>query len=497
MQVLSVTSEFFPLIKTGGLADVAGALPAALAAQPTAKAAAPIVMRTLLPGYPQVMDGLKKTDRSDPAAAIASLDDVFGGPAKLLSVTTPDGADLIVIDAPHLYDRPGNPYLNAEGKDWPDNHLRFAALSWIAAQIGQGLIKGWRPDLIHGHDWQAGLTPVYLSSGASSPATVITIHNLAFQGVFPASLLSVLKLPPSSFTIDGLEFWGKISFLKGGLRYADHLTTVSPTYAREICTPAFGMGLDGVLRERRHRLTGITNGIDDSIWNPADDPNIKQPYSSRKLKAKATNKTALQTRFNLVADPAAPLFCVISRLTAQKGLDLLLETLPALLANGGQLALLGSGDELLEASFKKVAQDNPGRIGVVIGYDEQLSHQLQAGADAILIPSRFEPCGLTQLYGLRYGTLPIVARVGGLADTVIDANQAALLDRVATGIQFSPDSVTELGTALQRACDLFTDQQRWQAVQRRAMSREVNWSLPAKAYADLYHRLCPPSVKAM
>ncbi|MGI9433847.1 MAG: glycogen synthase GlgA [Geminicoccaceae bacterium] len=489
MQVLSVTSEFFPLIKTGGLADVAGALPAALDAELAAPDARPIQMRTLLPGYPQVMAGLKKTE------PVASVDDLFGGPAKLLASEAPGGAELIVIDAPHLYDRPGNPYLGADGKDWPDNHFRFGALSWVASRIGLGLIDGYRPDVIHGHDWQAGLVPVYLSIGPSSPATVITIHNLAFQGVFPAALLSALKLPTSSFTLDGLEFWGKISFLKGGLSYADHLTTVSPTYAREICTPEHGMGLDGVLRERSGVLTGITNGIDIDIWNPADDPNIIKPYSNRSLSGKAANKAALQSRFNLVTDIAAPLFCVVSRLTEQKGFDLLLEALSTIIANGGQLAMIGSGDAALELAFKEAVKKNPGRIGVVIGYDEQISHQLQAGADAIIVPSRFEPCGLTQLYGLRYGTLPIVARVGGLADTVIDANQAALLDNVATGFQFTPDSVADLCTALVRAFDLYTDQRRWQAVQRRAMSRKVDWSVPAKAYADLYRKLDLTEVK--
>ncbi len=490
MNVLSVASEFFPLIKTGGLADVAGALPAALAAEPAALDVDPIAVRTLLPGYPEVMAGLERTETVVP---VASVDDLFGGPARLLSAKAPGGADLIIIDAPHLYDRPGNPYLGADGKDWPDNHFRFAALSWIASRIGLGLIDGWQPDLIHGHDWQAGLVPIYLRGGASPPATIITIHNLAFQGIFPATLLVALKLPASTFTIEGFEYYGQISFLKAGLRYADHLTTVSPTYAREICTPENGMGLDGVLRERSSVLSGITNGIDDDIWDPANDAHIERPYSRRSLSGKAINKTALQTRLALDADPDALLFCVVSRLTSQKGFDLLLEALPTLLSNNGQLAMLASGEPALEAAFAAAARNHQGRIGVVIGYDEPLSHQIQAGADAIIIPSRFEPCGLTQLYGLRYGTLPIVARVGGLADTVIDANQAAVLDGVATGFQFAPDSVAELRTALERAFQLYADQRRWRAMQKRAMGRKVDWSVPAKAYADLYRRLCSSS----
>lgn len=474
MKVLSVTSEFYPLIKTGGLADVAGALPGALANEQ-------IEMRTLLPGYPSVMDQLGETE------SVAEFHDLFGARARLRATAYGnDSIQILILDAPHLYDRPGNPYLDKDGKDWPDNHVRFAALSWVASRIGCGLIDDWRPDLVHGHDWQAGLTPVYLDEADRRPATVITIHNIAFQGVYPAELLTKLKLPRTSFTMDGLEYYGKISFLKGGLAYADRLTTVSPTYAREICTPAFGMGLEGVLHHRRGVLSGITNGIDDAVWNPETDPNIAVPYNAATLTGKAVNKTALQKRFGLEASEDALLFCVVSRLTAQKGLDLLLNALPTILANGGQLALLGTGDPSLEDAFRNAARTYTGKIGVVLGYDERLSHQIQAGADAIIVPSRFEPCGLTQLYGLRYGTLPIVARVGGLADTVIDANQAALLDDVATGIQFQADNTSALETALERAFYLYSDRPLWQAIQRRAMGRTVDWSVPAKAYADLY-----------
>ncbi len=474
MKVLSVASEVYPLIKTGGLADVAGALPSALATEQ-------VEMRTLLPGYASVMGQLDST------TVVAELGDLFGGRARLRQTAHGRNATpLLVLDAPHLYDRPGNPYLGPDGRDWPDNHFRFAALAWAASRVGLGLIEDWRPDVVHGHDWQAGLTPVYLGDGKARPATVMTIHNIAFQGIFPADLLTALRLPRASFTIDGLEYHGKISFLKAGLIYADHLTTVSPTYAREICTPAFGMGLDGVLRHRRAVLTGITNGIDDAVWNPKTDPNIPAPYDAADLDAKSADKAALQMRFGLDPDPEALLFCVVSRLTEQKGLDLLLDALPAIIANGGQLALLGSGEADLQAAFLAAARNHSGRIGVVLGYDEPLSHQMQAGADAIIVPSRFEPCGLTQLYGLRYGTLPIVARVGGLADTVIDANQAALLDGVATGFQFTADQPGGLETALERAFQLYRDRPGWQAVQRRAMSRKVDWSVPAKAYAALY-----------
>jgi phosphoglucomutase len=482
MKVLSVTSEFYPLVKTGGLADVAGALPIALAAER-------IEMRTLLPGYPAVLGQLARTQ------VVAELGDLFGGPARLRETAHgSNSAGLLVLDAPHLYDRPGNPYVGKDGKDWPDNHFRFAALSWTASRIGLGLIDGWRPDVVHGHDWQAGLAPVYLSGARNRPATVLTIHNIAFQGIFPAGLLTGLKLPAASFTMQGLEFYGQISFFKGGLAYADRLTTVSPTYAREICTPALGMGLDGILRQRRGILTGITNGIDEDVWNPQTDPNIEKPYGASTLNAKAENKAALQRRFGLNPAPDALLCCVVSRLTAQKGLDLLLQALPTLLANGGQLALLGTGEPELEEAFRMAGRQHPGRVGVVLGYDERLSHQMQAGSDAIIVPSRFEPCGLTQLYGLRYGTLPMVARVGGLADTVIDANQAALLDGVATGFQFAADSAADLGTALERAFALYADRPAWQAVQRRAMGRKVDWSVPARAYAALYRSIAPASV---
>ena len=483
MHVLSVTSEFFPLIKTGGLADVAGALPSALAAER-------VEMRTLLPGYPAVLEGLTNVTR------ITSLNDLFGGPASLLAAEALDRSPLIVIDAPHLYDRPGNPYIGADGKDRPDNDVRYAALSWIGAEIAKGLISDYRPDVVHGHDWQAGLTPVYLFGIDARPRTVLTIHNLAFQGIFPATRLAALKLPAEGYTLDGFEFWGKISFLKGGIRYADHITTVSPTYAQEICTITGGMGLDGLLRERRADLSGITNGIDPWVWDPANDPHIEQTYGSRSVHLRARNKAALQKRFGLDVDPDALLFCAITRLTSQKGFDIVLQALPTLLENGGQLALLGSGETALETAFADAARDHPGRVAAEFGYDEPLSHQMQAGADAILIPSRFEPCGLTQLYGLRYGCLPIVARVGGLADTVIDANQAALTDRVATGFQFAPDSAPELRTALERAFALYADRKSWQQVQRRGMSRKVNWSVPAKLYAGLYSRLCSASPTA-
>jgi starch synthase len=477
LRVLFVTPECYPLIKTGGLADVAGALSLAMGGLGCE-------VRVLLPAYPQVLEVLGKTK------TVAQLPRLFGASGRLLSGRTADGLEVLALDAPRHFERPGNPYLGPDGKDWPDNAFRFAALSWAGSQLGLGRLGSWTPDLVHIHDWQAGLTPAYMKfARGSQPPTVLTIHNIAFQGLFPRNLLAKLRLPEASFTMDGLEYHGKIGFLKAALQYADLLTTVSPTYAREIQTPEFGMGLDGLLRQRSNVLHGIVNGIDEAVWDPAGDPDIEAPYSARRLKAKAANKAALQNRFKLAPDPNAPLFCVISRLTQQKGLDLLVEVLPDLVAMGGQLALLGSGDGSLEAAYRAAARAHPGRVGVEIGYDEPLSHQLQAGADGIIIPSRFEPCGLTQLYGLRYGTLPIVARVGGLADTVIDANVAALHDGVATGIQFSPVTAEALRFALLRAFQIFADPVVLGRLRRRAMSRSVGWSGPAEAYLALYQGL--------
>jgi starch synthase len=474
VRVLFVTPECYPLIKTGGLADVAGALPRALVSLGCE-------VRVLLPAYPGVREGLGAI------ADVAGVPDLFGGPGRLLHGRVATGLDVLALEAAHLYDRPGNPYLGPDGKDWPDNHLRFAALAWAASRIALGALGDWRPEVVHAHDWQAGLTPAYLTfAGEPRPCTVFTVHNLAFPGLFPAALLADLRLPAESFTVDGLEYHGWISFLKAGLQYADRITTVSPTYAREIRTPEQGMGFDGVLRQRAGVLRGILNGIDDEVWDPTRDPHIAAPYGVRRLKTKAINKGALQRRFGLEPRPDALLFGVVSRLTAQKGLDLLLDALPALLAGGGQLALIGTGDAALEEGLRAAARVHAGRVGVLIGYDEPLSHLIQAGADALIVPSRFEPCGLTQLYGLRYGALPVVARVGGLADTVIDANEAALADGVATGFQFAPVTAQALGFALERAFELYRQPARWQAAQRRAMTRKVDWSAPAAAYEELF-----------
>ncbi|MFN3526499.1 MAG: glycogen synthase GlgA, partial [Paracoccus sp. (in: a-proteobacteria)] len=395
------------------------------------------------------------------------------------------GLDLLVIDAPHLFDRPGNPYLAPDGRDWPDNPQRFAALCWVAAQVGVQGVAGWRPDVLHGHDWQAGLVPEYLRRmDGPVPPFVLTIHNIAFTGPADPGLVDALRLDPNRFHSEGYEYWGAISALKAGLVGADALTTVSPRYAEELMTPEFGMGLDGVMRYRRDALHGILNGIDDAIWNPATDDAII-PFEAPA--GKAANTRALRDEMGL--PPASgPLCVVISRMTHQKGLDLLAQALPALLAGGGQLALLGSGDRGLESAFAELAEADP-NIAVRIGYDEALSHRMIAGGDAILVPSRFEPCGLTQLYGLRYGTIPVVALTGGLADTVISASPAALARGVATGLQFAPVTAEALTNALIRLCALYKDRRTWSRMQRNAMAQPVGWNQSARAYAALYSRL--------
>ncbi len=475
-EVLAVAAEIYPLIKTGGLADVTGALPAALLADGFA-------IRTLVPGYPAVMRQLKST------SPVHTYADLFGGPARLIGARVA-GLDLFVLDAPHLFDRAGGPYADESGRDWRDNPQRFAALARVGADIGLGLAPGYRPAIVHAHDWQAGLTAAYLRyDGRSRPGTVMTVHNLAFQGQFPAGLLNALGLPFEAFSREGVEYYGDIGFLKAGLSLSDRITTVSPTYAAEIRTPEHGMGLDGLLRWRGGRLTGILNGIDPAIWDPAGDPLIAAPYSAEDLSGRALNRAALRDRFGLDGGDDAPVFGVVSRLSWQKGLDLLLEALPTLLAEGGRLALLGSGDEHLRAGFAAAAAAHPGRIGCVFGYDETLAHQIQAGADALLVPSRFEPCGLTQLYALRYGAVPVVARVGGLADTVIDASPMGLAAGVATGVQFAPVNTPMLESAIRRACRLYADQTGWRRLQANGMAADVSWTRPSRLYADLYRDL--------
>jgi starch synthase len=476
LNVLSVASEVYPLVKTGGLADVVAALPPALAQER-------IATRTLVPGYPAVIAALRNAETVHRFARLQ------GGPARLLAAHA-EGLDLFVLEAPQLYERPGNPYLGPDGQEWPDNAVRFAALAECGVAIALGSVAGYVPDVVQAHDWQAGLVPALLHYGGTPrPPTVMTVHNLSFQGQFPRALLATIGLPPQAWSIDGVEFHGAIGYLKAGLALADRITTVSPTYAAEIRTPEGGMGLDGLLRDRADVLEGIRNGIDDTVWNPATDTHIAARFDRMHYARRVPNKAVLQARFGLDVEPAALLCGVVSRLTLQKGMDLLLEALPTLAGRGVQLALLGSGDQALEDGFIAAAARFPGRVAALTGYDESVAHLVQAGADVLLVPSRFEPCGLTQLCALRYGTIPIVARVGGLADTVVDANEMALAAGAGTGIQFAPVTRQNLEFAIGRAIALRRDPAGWRRMQSRAMATDVGWTRPAKQYATLFREL--------
>ena len=486
LRVLHVAAEWFPLVKTGGLADVVAALPDALRAQG-------VDARLLLPGYPALFDALQAVEpvaRLGPAFGAARIDLLRG---TLPGSTVP----VYLIDAPWLYGRAGNPYFAPDGREWSDALQRFALLGWTAAQMAEGgLDAQWSPEVVHAHDWHAALAPAYLAAhgAAWTPArrsrSVLTLHNLAYQGHFGPERFADLQLPPWMSGQAGLEFHGSLRVLKGGLMFADCITTVSPTYAREILTPQEGHQLDGVLQHRAADLHGILNGIDDGVWNPATDAALARHYDAADLRGKRLCRDALQDEFGLQRDARGPLMVVVSRLTHQKGLDLLLAGLPHWLDAGGQLAMLGTGDAHLEQAWQAAARHAPGRVGVFIGYDEAKAHRMIAGADLIAVPSRFEPCGLTQLYGLRYGTLPLVHRVGGLADTVIDADPAALREDRATGFAFSGAHLDALTEALQRACVLWREPAVWQQLMRRAMAQDTSWRAPAAQYAALYSRLC-------
>lgn len=481
MRVLFVTSEVHPLIKTGGLADVSGALPPALEKLGMS-------VKVLVPGYPAVM---QKIARSEIGAPIDIPGPLGTASARLLPVR--HGAlDLLVLDAPDLFTRAGGPYNAPGGQDWPDNQFRFGCLCHAAAWLSlSDTPLGWRPDILHGHDWQAGLAVAYchLWGQYGRPRTVFTVHNLAYQGQFPAENVPNLRLPWEAYRHDGLEFWGGMSFLKAGLWYADQLTTVSPTYAREIQTPELGCGLDGLLSMRSSSLSGILNGIDDGEWNPATDPFMPATFSDSKMAGKATVKRALQVACALTPDPQMPLFCVVSRLTHQKGLDLLADCLPDLVGRGAQFVLVGTGDPALEHRYRMLAAAYPGRISAQLKYDEGFSHLVIGGSDAIIVPSRFEPCGLTQMYGLRYGTLPVVRRTGGLADTVTDATPAAIEDGSATGFTFDHADAAGLSWALSRALDLWKHPKLWKQVMRSAMTRDNSWDRAALDYQALYQNL--------
>lgn len=478
LRVLLAASEAWPLIKTGGLADVVGALPGALRGLG-------VDARLVLPAYPAVRAALPD---AEPVARSA----LYGADLTLLRGDLPAGGRRrlpVYLIAAAAFERPGNPYHDADNVDWPDNPARFGLFCRAATALALGqFAPDWCADVVHAHDWQTGLLPAFLSLHARRPRSVFTIHNLAYQGLVQAEAADGLGLPPEWWQMDGLEFHGRLALIKGGLAFADRLTTVSPRYAQEIQTPAFGCGLDGLLRHRADVLSGILNGIDTAQWNPAADPALPSPYDAEHLDAKAANKAALQQELGLTVDPQALLIGLVSRLVQQKGIDLLIDALAQLPA-GVQLAVLGSGDATSVAALRAAADAQPQRIAFVAGYDEPLAHRIQAGADAFLVPSRFEPCGLTQLYALRYGTVPIVTAVGGLFDTVTDASPAHLADGSATGIVCSAPSSTALLAAVARAKTLFDRKTPWRQLQRAGMAKDHSWTRSAQAYATLYQDL--------
>jgi starch synthase len=477
MKVLHVAAEIFPLIKTGGLADVMGALPQALRARGAD-------VRLLLPGLPGNLDAVL---HAKPVNRIGAL---FGAARVELLLARMPYTDLpvYVVDAPFFYRRGGSPYQDRHGGEWPDNLQRFGLLGWVAAQLAAGeLDPKWAPQLLHAHDWHAAMCCAYLDAHpGGQAASVFTVHNLAYQGLFPHDDCLLLGLSSRYLSPAALEFHGQLSFMKAGLKFADRVTTVSPNYAREIATHEFGVGLEGVIRGRGADVSGILNGIDTAIWNPATDSALTARYSADRLAGKAHCKAALQAAFGLPEDAAAPLLGVVSRLTAQKGLDLVLGALPEVLRQGAQLVVQGTGDATLEAAWRKAAAAHPDQVGVILDYDEGGAHRLVAGADMLLVPSRFEPCGLTQMYALRYGTVPIVRRVGGLADTVQDAGDDSSAQ--GNGFVFDAASVAALQAVIARAIDHYRQPQRWSSLMRAGMALDHSWAGPASRYMALYEQ---------
>ena len=488
LRVLHVGAEIFPLLKTGGLADVLGALPGALR-----RAGADA--RVLLPAFPALLSALSAVRE------VGTLQPQWGGaPAQLLAgdfAAAPlAGVPVYLLRHDALFGRAGNPYSDAGGMAYTDNHRRFALLGLAATRLAEGLDPGWLPQIVHSHDWHAGLAPAYLSfsraAGASHAASVFTIHNLAYQGQFPSAVFGELGLPASAYTLHGVEFHGLVSFMKAALHYADRITTVSPTYAREIQGSELGCGLDGLLSQRSAVLSGILNGVDEAVWDPAGDKAIARPYGAERVAGKAVCKAALQRECGLDVRNSAPLFTVVSRLTEQKGLNLVAAVVPAILERGGQLVVLGSGDGALEAAFAEAAQAMPRQVALRQGYDEALSHRIFAGSDVTLVPSRFEPCGLTQLYALKYGSLPLVRRTGGLADTVVDCSLEELADERATGFVFERFDADDLTRALRRAFALWARPREWRSVRSRAMAQHFGWDAAAAGYLALYRSAVAP-----
>jgi len=482
LRVLFATSEVFPLIKTGGLADVSGSLPTALQNLG-------VDIRILMPGYPAVLNKLTNLQ------AIATFDNlpVIHNAALMMGTIAETQVKVMVIKSAHLYEREGGPYADANGLEWLDNPVRFGILSKVAAILSgpNSPITDWQPDIVHCNDWQTGLTPAYMKLVEHSQAkSIISLHNMAFQGCYAPGWLSTLALPSTNFTIEGFEYHGQLSFLKAGIFYANAVTTVSPSYAKEIQTAAFGFGLEGLLSKRGNEIKGILNGIETDEWNPEADPHLVKNYSATTLAGKKLVKAALQEKLGLHIDASAPLLGVVSRLTHQKGLDMLVPILQELVDAGCQLALLGSGESALENAFRTLAVSNPTKVNVTIGYNEPLSHQIMAGCDMFIMPSRFEPCGLNQLYGLAYGTPPIVNATGGLADSVVDTNIITFKNKTANGFVMSEASPTSLLSCIKQALNIFNnDANAWKQIQKNGMTQNLSWDKSALEYLAVYQTL--------
>jgi starch synthase len=475
-RVLFVASEVFPLAKTGGLADVAGALPAALS-----RLGADV--RIMLPGYSQVLDSACEMNVVDTC-------ELPEGRLLLGRMPTSD-VPVILFDAPALFRRNGGLYQDEDGQDWPDNDRRFAAFCRAASQVALGRTAlGWRPQIVHANDWHTGILPALLHySGAARPRTVFTIHSLAFQGNFPMSAFPCLGLPAEALSPEGIEFYNQISFIKAGIRYSDRLTTVSPNYACEILTPEHGFGLDGLLRARAVDLVGILNGIDNSVWDPARDAELPHRYSADDLAGKDGCKAALRGEMGLPQDSRAPLIAYVNRLTHQKMADVVLDVLPRLVANGAQVVIHGEGDRRFEERFASAAQSHPRNIAVRLGYVEALAHRIVGGCDLSLTPARFEPCGLTTMYAMRYGTPPVTHAVGGIVDTVEDAGEVGVARQAGSGFTFGGTTTDDLGWCLVRAASWYRDNESWKRLQRRAMSRDFGWERSAQRYLETYRAL--------
>jgi starch synthase len=485
MKLLFVASEVYPLVKTGGLGDVAYSLPRALHHQG-------MDVRLLLPAYRGVLEKLRKV-------RILGWLNVQGAnrtlAVRVLQADHPEFPfPLWLADCQNLFDRPGNPYLQPDGYDWPDNAERFTVFSRLAAELATDpLGLGWKPDVVHTHDWQTGLVSAFLDQLPERPQRVFTIHNLAYGGHFSHDDFTTLHLPSHWWSAEGAEFYGGFSMLKAGIVYADAVTTVSPTYAKEICTPAFGYGLNGLLQSRNYKLHGILNGIDMDVWNPATDPNLASWFFPGRVEpGKSLNKRELLKRFG-VDNPGShlqfPLLGMVSRLVEQKGVDLVINAIPDLLAEtDARFVLVGAGHAYFEQRLKELVAQYPQRVFVFIGYDEQLAHLLEAGADMFLMPSRFEPCGLNQMYSLRYGTPPVVLRTGGLADTVVDASPENIAQGTANGFVLDMPTTRALGATIRRALACFANPAQWQAIQSRGMSQSFGWEHSAQQYQALYRR---------